>query len=433
MMKKSILLLFLSCCSLLLLAQDSSREKYINKYKKTAMDEMERSGVPASIKLAQGILESNAGKSTLARKANNHFGMKCGSQWTGKEYYLEDDDYDEDGRLIKSCFRVFRNAKASYIAHSEFLRDERKSYRYGFLFNLDPRDYKAWSRGLKKAGYATSPTYAEKLIRIIETYSLYRYDNVGYEDPREEEEKEKEEKEVVIIDEDERIEDGSGIQVINNVKSILAEAGDTPLDIGLRNELSAKCLLKYNVQLTSPTQTIAENTRIFIQRKRCGYRGKKKWHIVREGETLFSLSQRYAIRLDRLHKRNRIEKGREPKVGELVKIRGWKVRKKKAPKTRKVEEEEEIERMENGEIEAEDPIDDEVEFVEETDALIDEEESFDPFDEQLPDDPPLYHRVEKGETLYKLSRFYGVSVQQIRLLNDLDSNIISVGQTLRIK
>ena len=158
-------------------AEDSkSRESYIKKFKKIAISEMERTGVPASIKLAQGILESNAGQSTLARKANNHFGIKCGSTWTGKTYYRKDDDFDENGNLVESCFRAYRNAKSSFIAHSEFLADPRKRYRYGFLFQLNPRDYKAWARGLKRAGYATSPTYAEKLISIIETYDLDQYD-----------------------------------------------------------------------------------------------------------------------------------------------------------------------------------------------------------------------------------------------------------------
>ena len=103
------------------MAQRGDRKAYIKKYKKIAISEMERSGIPASIKLGQGILESDAGNSTLARKANNHFGIKCGGYWKGKTYYIEDDDYDEDGRLIKSCFRKYKNAKASFIAHSEFL------------------------------------------------------------------------------------------------------------------------------------------------------------------------------------------------------------------------------------------------------------------------------------------------------------------------
>jgi len=163
----------------ILSAQTPARNDYINRFRKIAISEMERTGIPASIKLAQGILESGDGKSTLARKAKNHFGIKCHNTWNGKTHYLEDDDYDDNGKLIKSCFRVYKNADASYIAHSEFLRDPKKKYRYGFLFSLPSTDYKAWARGLKQAGYATSPTYAEKLIRIIEGSELYRFDEMG--------------------------------------------------------------------------------------------------------------------------------------------------------------------------------------------------------------------------------------------------------------
>ena len=430
MMKKTIVLILSSCFSLLLLAQDQSRENYIDKYKKTAIEEMERSGVPASIKLAQGILESNAGKSTLARKANNHFGMKCGSAWRGKEYYLEDDDYDDNGKLIKSCFRVYKNAKASYIAHSEFLRDPAKRYRYGFLFDLDPKDYHAWARGLKSAGYATSRTYAEKLIRVIEAYNLNRFDEVGLNiEPN------KDLDDLIVETEAEIKEDeNSGVLTLNNVKFIKAESGDTPMEVGLRNNISVKRLLKYNDQLNSPIQDIKEDTPIFIQRKRCGYRGRKKWHLVREGESMFGISQQYAIRLDRLYKRNRIKKGREPRAGSLVKIRGWKVRKSKAPKTRIVDEIEREERLESGEIEAEAaPPEDEIEFLEEENEIIDEAETFDPFDENLPKDEPVYHQVSRGETVYRIARLYEVTVAQIKELNNLRSTVISPGQRLRIK
>ena len=169
MLKRNFLIIAILMITVVIFCpgQDRDKDNYIKKYKDIAMREMERSGVPASIKLAQGILESNAGKSTLARKANNHFGMKCGSQWKGKTFYKEDDDYDEEGRLIKSCFRVFPSAKECYVAHSEFLRDPRKRYRYGFVFELNPKDYRSWSKVLKTACYATIPIYAEKLIRII--------------------------------------------------------------------------------------------------------------------------------------------------------------------------------------------------------------------------------------------------------------------------
>ena len=122
---------------------------YILTYRDIAVKEMERTGIPASIKLAQGILESGAGKSELSVNANNHFGIKCGKDWNGQSYSLEDDDFDTVGVLTKSCFRVYNDATESYIAHSEFLRNPAKNSRYGFLFALDPRDYKEWAYRLK--------------------------------------------------------------------------------------------------------------------------------------------------------------------------------------------------------------------------------------------------------------------------------------------
>ena len=153
-------------------------EAYKSNYKEIAVSEMYRSGIPASIKLAQGMLESNWGRSELANTANNHFGIKCGSAWKGGEYYREDDDYNTEGELTKSCFRKFESAHQSYIAHSDFLTDPAKEYRYGFLFNLNTTDYKAWAQGLKDAGYATDPKYPQKLISIIEKYNLHRFDIV---------------------------------------------------------------------------------------------------------------------------------------------------------------------------------------------------------------------------------------------------------------
>lgn len=142
---------------LLWLADLSANDRldYIARYKDIAIREMERAGIPASIKLAQALLESDAGNSYLARKANNHFGIKCGAAWDGKKFYRLDDDYDDKGNRVKSCFRAYKDAEDSFIAHSEFLRDPAKEYRYGFLFRIDPTDYKRWATGLKKR--ATPP------------------------------------------------------------------------------------------------------------------------------------------------------------------------------------------------------------------------------------------------------------------------------------
>lgn len=154
-------------------------DNYIASYQFIAMSEMERTGIPASIKLAQGLLESDWGRSELSEFGNNHFGIKCGGSWAGKTYYKVDDDYDSDGQLTESCFRVFDSDEASYIAHSEFLLSNR---RYEFLFDYESTDYKSWAKGLRKAGYATDPSYPSKLIGIIKKYELHRFDTMGEED-----------------------------------------------------------------------------------------------------------------------------------------------------------------------------------------------------------------------------------------------------------
>ena len=148
---------------------------YIDKYSVIAVEEMNRTGIPASITLAQGIIESRYGMSGLAKNSNNHFGIKCNNNWTGGEYYYKDDDY-VNGKLIKSCFRTYANPVESYYDHSEFLM---VNQRYAFLFAYDKTNYKAWAKGLKKAGYATAKDYAATLINTIEKYKLYEYDKTS--------------------------------------------------------------------------------------------------------------------------------------------------------------------------------------------------------------------------------------------------------------
>ncbi|MBK6391739.1 MAG: glucosaminidase domain-containing protein [Saprospiraceae bacterium] len=148
-------------------------QAYIERYSVLAVNEMRRSGVPASIKLAQAMVESNAGRSVLALESNNHFGIKCKSYWKGQSYYHKDDDLDAKGKLMESCFRAYADIDASFKDHSDFLRS---SAKYASLFNLDITDYKSWAYGLKECGYATDRSYSLKLIRTIEEYQLYRYD-----------------------------------------------------------------------------------------------------------------------------------------------------------------------------------------------------------------------------------------------------------------
>lgn len=151
------------------------RISYIQNYKDLAIIEMHRKGIPASITLAQAILESNSGQSSFARSTNNHFGIKCKKWWRGEKYMHEDDDYDEDGNIIESCFRAYDNVFHSYVDHSNFIAH---NDHYRSLFDFDIEDYKSWANGLAKCGYATDKDYAEKLIRIIETHELHVYDSM---------------------------------------------------------------------------------------------------------------------------------------------------------------------------------------------------------------------------------------------------------------
>jgi LysM repeat protein len=409
--------LLASCFAGLGRAQNSDFYNYIEKYKKIAVSEMERAGIPASITLAQALLESNAGKSELARKARNHFGIKCHSDWTGKTYLKKDDDYDEFGNLKKSCFRRYRSVEDSYIAHSEFLRDPNKANRYGFLFYLDTDDYLRWARGLKIAGYATSGSYDDKLIKLIETYELYKFDKMSFDKF----------KDVVNINPDEAIA-GLDIRRINDVKVVFAKDNITVQNISILTGVNMKRLNKYNESLPAPADTLAADYRVYLQPKRCSYRGGRKWHYVRAGETLHDISQLYGVKLSRLYSRNRMDKGSEPQENERIKLKGWKVRKGERPRLM----------SEPG-------------TTTTTPVLMDENEEF--MGEDVTPEPPantqpstntgdettpapagaVYHTVVKGDTLYGLSKRYGTTVEAIQRLNNLTVTTISIGQVLRVK
>ena len=266
------------------LSDPNASEIYIETFKEIAISEMERTGIPASIKLAQGLLESGAGKSTLSREAKNHFGIKCGGSWTGKTYKHKDDDY-VNGKLIKSCFRKFNSAHESYIAHSDFLQTQR---RYATLFDLSKQDYYSWAKGLKKAGYATDPAYAQKLIDLIEKYQLYLHDDaaLGYE----------------IADNDKGEKKGKkkDISKPDNNQSDIAEV-DTPKETSRGRAKSRR-----------PS---SKNT----SRSRKG--SDKVTHKVRQGETIASIAESYGLDATVVRLRNRIPKDAEPLPGEKIHLR----------------------------------------------------------------------------------------------------------------
>ncbi|WP_116107757.1 glucosaminidase domain-containing protein [Lewinella sp. IMCC34191] len=418
--------------------ENSEQEAYIERFKRIAMEEMERSGVPASIKLAQGILESNSGKSYLARTAKNHFGIKCGSNWKGDAVYREDDDYDDRGRLTKSCFRRYHNADASYVAHSEFLRDPNKAFRYGFLFRLEPTDYKGWAKGLRKAGYATNPRYPELLITLIERHGLHQYDVPGEIDP---------------IDLEVPVEEAiTGILNTNDVNYYVSGAPVNLQAVAQQVDVSVRRLLDYNEKLVSENQTVPANERIYLQKKRRAYRGGDRYHTVAAGEDLYDIAQRYGVRVSNLARRNRLGEQARPAPGEQIKLRGWKVRNPPrlaqagaepdpvvpmTPTPGRTTEPATID--EDGFLDMGDPISPNTPIPEPDPQPVVEPEQpvITPPATTLPTSPnqpaEVYHAVVSGETLYAISRRYGVSIEEIRRLNSLTGNTISVGQQLRIR
>ena len=318
---------------------------YIDQYKDIAMDEMTRAGIPASIKLAQAILESNAGRSYLAVNGNNHFGIKCGKYWTGGTVMREDDDY-ENGKLIKSCFRAYPSASYSFRAHSDFLRDPKKAYRYGPLFELEVDDYVGWSKGLKKAGYATNPAYADKLISLIQRFELYLYDlppivtvdrEIIKEDVEEFEEKIAQTPESTNNIEDKPIaeapkpkkntdffigESSSYSYYENNgVKHIKAEYGDNLETIALETGIPLADLICYNDDSYDPREILNAQSIIYVEPKKNKYRGRKTYTTMK-GESLIDIAQKFGVKLAKLAKRNKFDNGYRPRTGELIYLRG---------------------------------------------------------------------------------------------------------------
>ncbi len=414
---------FLLICFLAIIsgiqAQNSAYEAYIQRFKDIAIEEMQRTGIPASIKLAQGLIESNAGRSDLARLANNHFGMKCGGDWNGGTYYKKDDDY-RNGRLIKSCFRRYSNPEESYVAHSEFLRDPDKAYRYGFLFRLNPTDYRSWAYGLLKAGYATNPRYARLLIKVIEDYQLYRYDKP--------------------ITDAELVMEKSylpHILKINDVEYVIAEDGDSPRSLSMDFNVPVNRILKYNEHLYDADQQLNSGTRVYLQRKRSGFRGKKKYHYVKTGETMFSISQQYGIRLKSLYRKNKMEMGTEPAIGERIKLRGWALFSSRP--TLRSEKNTILPQAPDKSLEKDEQIEinipDEKEF--DTDSRKELKEEKQKVANPVPYNPyqgkPRYYTVKKGDNLYDISRKYNTTVKKIIKLNKLDGTLIYPGQILRIE
>ena len=286
---------------------NSDFEAYINKYKDLAIQLQKEYKIPASIKLAQGLLETGAGTSRLARVGNNHFGIKCKEEWRGARIYHDDDAKNE-------CFRAYRSAEESYLDHALFL--SQRIY-YVSLFDLNIFDYKGWAYGLQSCGYATDPNYGSKLVSIIERYGLQKYDRASAPEKR------------ILIDDIYRIEvDGPGIREIkwrrrvfetNNIHYISANANDTYEILAADTRIKLKRLLRYN-EVTADYKLKAGDM-VFIQAKKNQASKEHRTHIVQAGDSMHSISQIYGMKLKSLYKFNKLKDGYIPRPGDILKVR----------------------------------------------------------------------------------------------------------------
>ena len=302
--------------------QKLTREAYIQKYKPLAVEQMDIYGIPASIKLAQALFESDNGNSRLAREANNHFGIKCKSNWTGQTISHTDDAPDE-------CFRKYPSVEESYRDHSEFLD---KSARYQDLFKLDPTDYKGWAHGLQKVGYATNPQYAQQLIKIIEDYQLFLLDEgqdvriaenaAPVEEPVAEPIPSASPADMVDVDNySVSIQGRNGGHTVyrnNGSLFIVVRDGDKLESVASEFRVSPKKLIKYNdLDIHSNVKT---GDMIYIRPKAKRSSNGKMIHVARDGETLHSISQMYGIRLKSLCNINRRSRDSQVTEGQQIRL-----------------------------------------------------------------------------------------------------------------
>lgn len=304
-MKKALIILFTIHCSLFTayaqIRWNERYQQYIDQYKDIAIEEMHRWKIPASITLAQGIFESGAGQSELARKGNNHFGIKCNG-WEGRKVYHDDDARNE-------CFRAYNSVFESFEDHSRFLVN---GQRYRSLFNLKITDYKGWARGLKAAGYATNPAYADKLIELIQFYKLYEYDSAKRADR------------FMVEHTKSQGSNGVGLHVIkifNKNYYLVARRGDTFKSIGEEVGISYRKLAKYNERDKRDRLTEGEVIWLKKKQKKAPKDYKGRLHYVRQGESMYSIAQSYGIRLKNLYKMNHLSPNDDIHIGQGLKLR----------------------------------------------------------------------------------------------------------------
>ncbi len=370
-------------------------KEYIARYKDIAVEEMIRTGVPASITLAQGIHETTAGTSPLVLKSNNHFGIKCKTEWRGGSVSHDDDASGE-------CFRKYSSAIDSYKDHSDFLKTRA---HYASLFTLDPTDYEAWAWGLKKAGYATNPKYPQVLIKLIRDYNLQDYSLIalGRKENTASEAIAGIETEVSTNESEALINTSPKKQTnypvgqfkINETKVIFVMAGTSFLSIADQYAIPLSRIFEFNDMKASETATADQL--IYLQRKR--RTGANEFHIVEAGETLHDIAQLEGIRIESLLEYNFLKMNMKPKVGEQLYLH------KAAPAMPKL-------------------------F-----AMV--QQMIQPSKEQkqtntATNNDYISHIVQPKETMYAISKKYSLPVEEIMKWNDLETTELKNGQVLRI-
>ena len=391
-MSKIVVILFLlSGCFSESFAQKITPQQYVDQYKDLAIREMKRMGVPAAITLAQGILETESGNSDLLMKSNNHFGIKCKSSWTAGSVTHDDDAPGE-------CFRMYKDAEESYRDHSNFLRGNN---RYAFLFKLDPRDYKGWAYGLRKAGYATNPKYPEILIRHIETYNLEQYSLDGAGDvPVFDASKYTDDTDVAMPADDAKIDAAAIPQPdrlsINGSRALFASRGTSLLAIATQNNISLSKLLSIN-DLTKDG-LLEKDQFVFLEKKQ--KEGNKNFYVAESDETLYDIAQKNGIILQSLCDYNGLSENDNVPAGTKLFLKPQTVKASVAS---------------NLKTEAPNP--------------ISETPSPKP---ETPNLKPQTHKVAPKEGLYSISKKYGVSIEQIKEWNNLQSDHLQIGQQLII-
>ena len=382
-MNRIIIILFFSVgCFFESVAQNMTAQEYIQQYKDLAISEMKRMGVPAAITLAQGLLETENGNSDLLKASNNHFGIKCKSTWTAETVSHDDDAPGE-------CFRKYKSAEDSYRDHSNFLRG---NSRYDFLFKLNPADYKGWAYGLRKAGYATNPRYPEILIKNIEQYDLEQYTLEGLNEvPHFETAK--------YADDPEKKDTESNVDattsvapvslMINGSKALYVPKGTSLLAVATENRINLEKLLTIN-DLTKDG-LLDKGQYIFLEKKK--KEGDQDFCIAQPNETLYDIAQKHGVILQNLYVYNQLTPDDFIVAGTKIFLR---------PQAKDIADAS-VKNPKN-------------EIVTKT--------SFTP--------KPTVHTVLPKETLYSISKKYGVAVSDLKTWNRLSGNDIKIGQQLII-